>query len=250
MADTPIEKITEHSFTATSRGLLILFIIGALKISLGINFLTNSITIPWFPTIEFAHLDRVIYVYWGFVWYAIFRYCLYNYNQFSLINSLALERQFKVGIIGNWFINKFLFDKDEHLSVKRISVEDKEFYMVDVYSTVVEGTSSSVSFIFSQSTTVTKVRVNVTLPFGKEPKCVTDEEISKKFGEFKDVTDDSSGEPDETKYVSGNGLTAIMYLLLYLLTWYSTAIYLFRNPKSFDVFLPVILNLALFAYWL
>ncbi|EKO3399275.1 hypothetical protein KW542_07330 [Vibrio fluvialis] len=250
MADTPIEKITEHSFTATSRGLLILFIIGALKISLGINFLTNSITIPWFPTIEFAELDNVIYIYWSFVGYAVIRYCLYNYNEFSRLNSLALARQLDYGLIGNWFINKYIFDKDEVCFVRHIPVESKECYLVEIYSMVVEGKSNSVIFFFDQSTTVTNVRVNVTVPFGKTPKCVTDEDISKKFGTFKDVTDDSKGEPDETKYASGNGLTAMMYLRLYFLTWYSTTLYLFRNPKSFDVFLPVILNLALFAYWL
>ncbi|ELG2962689.1 hypothetical protein RAX56_002134 [Vibrio fluvialis] len=250
MGETPLGTLTEHSFTSTGKGLLILFLIGAIKIFLGINFLTSTIEIPWLPTIELSHLDRIIFVYWAFVGYAIVRYCLYNFNEFAHINSLALERQFRYGILGHFFLSRYVLNIDKKRAFRQISVKDQNFHAVQIDTRSHERSFSTITLAFDSSLTVTDVYVTVLMPENNRPKCVSNEKVSRAWGTFVDITNYDEGEPPELKFAPKQGLPTKMFIFLLLVTWYSSACYILRNPKSFDVYLPVILNIALFTYWL
>ncbi|WP_140357694.1 hypothetical protein, partial [Vibrio parahaemolyticus] len=94
MSNSPIEKITDPSFTESAKGLMTLFCIGVIHLVIGVELTDVKIAIPWFPTITFKRPEYLVFLYWGFNFYAIYRYILHNISCFrkywfsSLYNGL------------------------------------------------------------------------------------------------------------------------------------------------------------------
>ncbi len=104
----PIDKITEPSFTSSTRGLLTLFCIGIFHIVIGIDLSNSKIAIPWFPVVELKNIERLIYLYWGLVFLHLidisFPICL----QLGAVTLLLLVSFYEKFIWGNLLVNTFL----------------------------------------------------------------------------------------------------------------------------------------------
>ncbi|WP_185838565.1 hypothetical protein [Vibrio cholerae] len=105
----PIDKITEPSFTSSTRGLLTLFCIGIFHIVIGIDLSNSKIAIPWFPVVELKNIERLIYLYWGLVFLHLidisFTICL-QLGAATLLLLVSFLRKVYLG--GNLLVNTFL----------------------------------------------------------------------------------------------------------------------------------------------
>lgn len=91
-----IDKITEPTFTNSSKGLLTLFCIGLFKLAVGVDLTSTEIAIPWLPSIDFPHIERIIYLYWALVAFSIYRYSLHHFPIMRMHYFLAMGRFFRV----------------------------------------------------------------------------------------------------------------------------------------------------------
>ncbi|CAH7487863.1 hypothetical protein VCHA41O245_90051 [Vibrio chagasii] len=111
----PVEKITEPSFTSSSKGLMTLFCIGVIHQTIGIEFSDTAITIPWLPKIEFLHAERLFDLYLAFVAYATYRYTLHSLPTLRAINARSLSKGLKETVRGKRFIRKYVTTSDNYL---------------------------------------------------------------------------------------------------------------------------------------
>ncbi|MGR6838072.1 hypothetical protein ACU5DF_02775 [Aliivibrio wodanis] len=107
----PIDKITDPTFTNSSKGLLTLFCIGLIHTVVGVDLTSTEIAIPWLPSINFPNTDRFSYLYWGLVTFTIYRYMLHNIRPFkeSYFRAICL---FLKSSAGKSFIDNTIYAKN------------------------------------------------------------------------------------------------------------------------------------------
>lgn len=130
----PIEKITEPSFTESAKGLMTLFCIGVIHLVIGVNLTDAKIAIPWFPTITFERPEYLVYLFWGFNFYAIYRYTLHNGTQFRKYWFYSLSRGLN-NPSGEKFISETIWRRDSSApySVSKNETENEKTISINGY---------------------------------------------------------------------------------------------------------------------
>lgn len=248
--DSPIEKITDPSFTSSAKGLMTLFGIGLIHVVIGINLKETQITIPWFPIIEFEHAHRLVYLYWALVFYAIYRYSLHHKPMFGQYYFEALSQVLVRGKQGEKFVRKAIYSGNDYYEVEvgkakdgtntieisqySIDSQNDQFYL-----------SSNLTFNYSKDYSFNKVTCSEDSGLSIDNFVVNNEHLKARWG-LEWYTDDVGQPFHETTKIKD-------WRLRFSLKFVALKHYLkllIVNKDIFDTTVPIALNVFLFIYWL
>ncbi|MEZ9605722.1 hypothetical protein AB4274_21245 [Vibrio sp. 10N.261.55.A10] len=244
---SPIDKVVESDFTTSSKGLLTLFIIGVIKLVIGIEFTSNTISIPWLPTVEFTSLDNIIFLYWFLVGYAIFRYSLHHLPSYRKLKFEALAEALKPGNIGNNFVQEYIFPgaKIYSCDIETPTTEgNKPKIRIDIRDSD-GGLASRFEFVYSLTYKLQYIEGTINPEFNSTKIDAFGEKVISFWGLFNYVDED--GYDTYKTQVIRNPIALIR---LKLFTFIHYVKILFSDLRVFDLSFPIILNLGLFFYWL
>ncbi|MCL9775736.1 hypothetical protein [Vibrio methylphosphonaticus] len=244
-----LDKVTDPTFTNSAKGLMTLFCIGLAHMVLGVGLEDVKIAIPWFPTINFESPQNLIYLYWGLVWYAMYRYVLEHATVFRKHWFNALASSLEIGKIGESFVRQSIFISKDHYYVNIRTIEDLAVHTIDINTYQYDETEYSSELVYSFS-----FRFNGSYQFEsikssedlihRIPEAVSRKRaLAKKWG-LKPDSDEH-----HVTYRSYK-ITSVRYRMRLL--WLKSSHYLkefLRNGEVFDLSLPLIFNMALFSVW-
>ncbi len=245
--DSPIEKITDPSFTSSAKGLMTLFCIGLIHNMIGIKITDSVISIPWFPKIEFINPSRIFDLFIVFVVYAVYRYILHNKPVFRRINAQAMYvglRDSEDRSIGAWFIYNYILTKPTSYSVSP-PTEDRQISNIDIdsYQDTDLPRTETFKLIFNSSFFVNQAESSYVVSQGIEHKAVS----NNYWGTF--LQQEMKESDFSTKYLPKIRPLKLRILLIIINCIY-TLKYMFKNPATFDYVLPIILNFGLIINYL
>ncbi|MCL2914283.1 hypothetical protein L2725_10940 [Shewanella corallii] len=251
---SPIEKITEPTFTNSSKGLLTLFCIGVAHTVVGVDLKTTEIAIPWLPTVDFPNADRLPYLYWGIVVFSMYRYTLHNIQEFKKVYFEAIGT-FLNSQRGTRFIQNTIYGKqvshqvrmsDSSSSEPSITIEQYKYTEDDwgePHGTIAKDfkIEFDMNFTFKKFSYLPSHRVHV------EDGILDDENGRAKWGLTNTLYDPE--EQYKTYYSTGinNFFLNITYNCSIIRCFIKSAM---RNKNLFDLSIPVFMNLALLVYCL
>ncbi|MEZ8115199.1 hypothetical protein ACED44_09685 [Vibrio splendidus] len=244
----PIERITDPTFTSSSRGLMTLFCIGAVHQVIGIKITESQIAIPWFPKVEFLHPEKLSMLFIVLVLYATFRYLLHQKPTLKELNIRSLKEGLSSNWIGKWFVFKYIL----HHNDKPLIIEGESPVIKDCRA-ISLGTFQDKDFPvsewfyleFDNSIFVNRASAKVHLAIGKSQKPLNDPDIPKYWGKFNTYDTDADNETFSLNAIESFRLRALMILI----NLYLTLGLMKRSPLAFDFLLPVILNLGLVIHY-
>ncbi|WP_171747308.1 hypothetical protein [Vibrio sp. RE88] len=222
-----------------------LFVIGLIKIVIGIEFTTNTISIPWLPKIELAHIDKLVLIYWGIVVYAIYRYSLYNMVSFKELWFEALSNSLQPGAIGEKLVHSAIFTDDMYYEVntKKI-VDDMPHHYISLNQFADEDeVACSFDFCFDHNYKFDFIDCQINPHYSCEHFAPNITELKEKWG-FYHYSGSPNGEQGyRVKHFNGFKLT------LWRLAYSHYIKLLLTDKRAFDMLLPILLNCSLFVYW-
>ncbi|MCC4854439.1 hypothetical protein LMH78_01360 [Vibrio lentus] len=244
----PIERITDPTFTSSSKGLMTLFCIGVAHQVIGIKITESQIAIPWLPKVEFLHPEKLSILFIVLVLYAVFRYLLHQKPTLKELNIRALKEGLSSNWIGKWFVFKYiLHHNDKPLVIEGESPVIKGCRAVSLGTFQENNSPASEWFYleFDDSTFVNRASAQVHIALGRSQKPLNDPEIPKYWGKFNTYDTDAENETFSLNAIESFWLRA----LLILINLYFTLGLMKRSPLAFDFLLPVILNLGLVIHF-
>ncbi len=245
----PIDKITDPTFTNSSKGLLTLFCIGLIHTFVGVDLTSTAIVIPWLPSINFPNIERLSYLYWGLVAFTVYRYVLHNIRPFkeSYFKAICL---FLESSSGKSFIDSKIYSKDLTHQVEVLDdLESLPRVQVKHYEYGEEYGSHGVELMATFEMNFTKDYSFDKIVYSEHPHYIIDEitlhqkEIKDKWGLSQFVGDD-----EEMTYISRNIKSIWFRLKIGIPTLTKYFRLLVSNKDTFDLSIPVVLNVALFFY--
>ncbi|MDF5279216.1 hypothetical protein HKA89_18540 [Vibrio parahaemolyticus] len=245
---SPIEKITDPSFTSSSKGLMTLFCIGLFHYVIDINIIENVIDIPWFPKVEFTHPNKIFDLFIIFTIYALYRYLLHNKSHFRAINARAMYSGLMSSTdngIGKWLIYKYILDDKRHFDLSSLEQEQEssKFY-IDSYENIDEPSTEHFALIYNDSIFINQAESNYIISHGSEHKAVRKTEDWGNFLQQPMETSDYS-----TKFLSKIKSWRLRYILSIINLLFTLKL-MFKSPFTFDFLIPVILNIGLVTYYI
>ncbi|ELB2918751.1 hypothetical protein AB3A93_000189 [Vibrio parahaemolyticus] len=248
----PIDKVTDPSFTESAKGLMVLFCIGAIHLVIGVELTNARIAIPWFPTVNFKHLEYLVYLYWALSFYAMYRYSLHN-------ATLIREQWFKSlyeglrGPSGKRFIKEAIFLQDASYDVETKSAPPGKNISIVGYQNYADpdvpgGTRREHVYYFYFKYTLDYRFREITSSSDPDVTvsgaCFKNEDIRNKWGLDKRIDDD---EHEEYKaYFIKSKLYKLKLTHLRLKPFIGA---LLTQKSNFDLCVPLILNISLFVAW-
>lgn len=241
----PINNLTESNFTTSNKGLMTLFIIGVVKIAIGIEFTSKQIAIPWMPTIELASLENLIFLYWGFVAYAIFRYSLHNITFFRQIRFQALGVALTPSHIGDKFVLDYIFPKASNYYCEIQDTNDDDQSKKINLKLHLEGELVSVfAFVYSKHYQFKYIECSVDPSINAESINMSDKYMTN-FWSLVCYIDEDGSEIYKTQTIR----RIFPRYCLKMFTFVHYIKLMMSNLRVFDLSLPIILNLSLFTFW-
>ncbi|EMW7176059.1 hypothetical protein AAFM83_002283 [Vibrio parahaemolyticus] len=247
-----VSSVSDPSFTQTGKGLMTIFIVGLIKIFLGIHFTNSTISIPWLPQVHFENLNNIFYLYLLLVFYAILRYRLHQETEFQKYAVKALAKGLKSGAWGKRFIEKYILAANEAFSID-FELDGSESWVqaqsVIIHSYNDEFPTERFYLIFEDAAHVTAAAAMISCSFGKSQKAITDELIAKKWGNFVELTREQND--SQNIYYRCNRITnKFMGLQLLLMVKYYQMKFTWQDADALDLYLPWFCNIGLFAFCL
>ena len=245
----PIEKITDPTFTNSSKGLLTLFCIGLVHTVVGVDLTSTEIAIPWLPSINFPNTDRLMYLYWGAVAYTIYRYVLHNILPFreSYFKAICL---FLKSSSGKSFIDSTIYDKNLTHQVEVINdleslptVTIKHFEHGEEYGSQGFELMATFEMIFNKDYSFNKIVYSEHPHYTIDEILLRQKETRDKWGLSQYAIDD-----EQSAFVSREIKSKWFRLRFRIPAIRKYLNLLASNKDTFDLSLPVVLNLALFIY--
>ncbi|EJL6763031.1 hypothetical protein BOO24_20975 [Vibrio navarrensis] len=244
----PIEKVTDHTFTSSTKGLLTLFCIGLFHLVIGVKFTSNTIAIPWLPEVELSHIDRLIFLYWLLVVYACYRFVLYHLPVMRKHYFLSLGEYLKDTSGGTKFIQKHIYsDKLTHQVVVDIDGSPLPEIKIEHYQDGGAGWEqmASFNFVFTREHKFIKILASENPTFKIDEISFTKSPQLELWG-LKTIIDDD-GDPENLTSKIASLKLKVKLLLPVLMVYLKTLI---TTKEVFDLLVPLLLNFALFSYWL
>ncbi|ERB66335.1 hypothetical protein G3U99_23185 [Vibrio coralliilyticus OCN008] len=236
---SPIDKLVEHGFTASSKGLLTLFLVGLIKHLLGVEFVGTEISIPWFPKINLEHLERVSYLYWGLVIYAICRYILANSQLMTQILQDGLAWGLKNTFWGKQFVYKFLLDKDTYYTISQDNNNVYSFIKIETYEDP-DTVSEVFKLCYDTNNTVQHVEVAMHPAFSIARRYISDKELNAKHWGLSIYQGPDIKPEDDHIYYYGHTTSFRVRRELEMLMFYSTCLSMTRDLRTLDLLFPLI----------
>ncbi|EOB4245209.1 hypothetical protein ACIL2N_000973 [Vibrio metschnikovii] len=238
MSNNPIDKITDDGFTNTSKGLLTLFTIGVIKIFLGIEFTSSTISIPWLPTVEIYNIKNLICLYWLLVAYTIHRYVIHNIDKFR-------------NILYDIFVFSLYEQNSKNRIIRSLFLPDQFDFLIKTYPTVGDSiicisyfqnkeflVNPNFELLIFHSNAYRFKKIEIYI---KEPDIKIENFIKKfKLKKLKPNTNSS----EQNGYFSSR-----MPLIFTALLCFIYVKQLLKNKNLYDISMPIILNILLFFYW-
>ncbi|NOI79267.1 hypothetical protein F0237_01245 [Vibrio tubiashii] len=242
---SPLEHISEPSFTSSARGLMTLFLIGLVKIVIGVEFTTNVIAIPWLPKIELTHIHLLTHLYWGLVAYAVYRYILHNVVNFREVKFDSLYQALQPANIGERFVYSNIFTSGGYYEVsKKLADDTISNNCITLKQYVDENeTACSFSFYFDSSYTFELIDCQVTPHYSCEDFVVNIPELSDKWGLYHYCGAPGDEEGYRVKHFGDYKFS------IYGLIFHKYIKLLLTEKRTFDLVLPILLNIGLFLVW-
>lgn len=248
--DSPIEKITDPSFTSSAKGLMTLFCIGLIHVVIGINLKETKIAIPWLPIVEFEHADRLIYLYWALVLYAIYRYSLHHKSIFGQYYFEALSQILVRGKQGEKFVREAIYSGNDYYEVE-VGKEQDGSNTIEISQYSIDSqsdqyyVSSTLTFSYSKDYSFKKVTCSEDYGLSIDNFVVNNENLKTRWG-LEWYTDEDGQPYHETTKIKDWRLR----FSLKLVTLKHYLKLLIANKDIFDTTVPIALNLFLFVAWL
>jgi len=238
-----VEKMTEPSFTSSSKGLMTLFCIGVIHQTVGIEFIDTAITIPWLPKIEFLHAERLFDLYLAFVAYATYRYTLHSLPTLRAINARSLSKGLKETTRGKRFIRKYVTTSDDYLVSEPVVGEgsNNTSISINIYGEEDSPSTDIFTIEFVDSVNVNSAKYQSHIALGSY-----DYVDHKSWGGFRNTDTDGTWEYFASRTKPSLGLRARLGWLN--LTF--TLSLMPRSPFGFDFLMPLVLNVSLLVYCL
>ncbi|WP_295894038.1 hypothetical protein [uncultured Vibrio sp.] len=246
------DKVADDSFTKSSKGLLTLFAIGAIKIFVGVEFTSNTISIPWLPQITFGSLENIIYLYWAFLVYVAYRYSLHSEQKFNYLNALAMSENLGRSYLGKKFIIQYILGPNINYFVDLKSDDINQCHEVRIHSfTSGEDSDEYFSLLYNNSLSANQAKAVIyTERGGNLQKCIDNDELAQKWGPINAYTKPAQADRGQLDVYLFNSIrTFKIRFFLNVLTFLALIRLFRRNPMAFDVYMPLVLNLGLFYYW-
>ncbi|ENK2914656.1 hypothetical protein AB3D14_002292 [Vibrio alginolyticus] len=247
-----VSSVSDPSFTQTGKGLMTIFIIGLIKVFLGVHFIYSTISIPWLPQVHFENLNNIFYLYLFLVFYAILRYRLHQETEFQKYAVKALAKGLKSGVWGKMFIEKYILGTNEAFSIQ-YQLNDKNKWpqeqSVIIRSYNDEFPTESFYLIFEEAAHVTAAATAVSCSFGKPQTAIADETITEKWGNFIDLTREQN-DSQNTYYRCNRIASKSLELKLLLLVKYYQIKFTWQDAGALDLYLPWICNIGLLTFCL
>lgn len=242
----PLEHISEPSFTSSARGLMTLFLIGLVKIVIGVEFTTNVIAIPWLPKIELTHIHLLTHLYWGLVAYAVYRYILHNVVNFREVKFDSLYQALQPANIGEKFVYSNIFTSGGYYEVsKKLADDTRSNNCIALKQYVDEHETACIfSFYFDSSYTFELIDCQINPHYSCEYFVVNIPELSDKWGLYNYCEAPGDEEAYRAKHY-GKFSSQIFGLI-----FSEYAKKLLTDKRTFDLVLPILLNIGLFLYWI
>ncbi|MES1311475.1 hypothetical protein ABUS74_12825 [Vibrio cholerae] len=243
----PIDKITDPSFTSSTKGLLSLFCIGLFHLVIGVDLTETKIEIPWFPTVNFLYMDRLVYLYWLLVVYMSYRFVLHHMPLLKKYYFYSLSQLFKYSTTGVNIINRYVYS--DTLPYRVITTDESE----SVQSVKIEHHShgefrwehlATLEFRFSKNYDFIGVYANENPAYSIEEITFNKKEQKLAWG-FNELVDDEGGHYLESVRVNDRKLRYSLrfgVLRCYLKT-------IMTRNDTFDLLVPLLLNAVLFVVW-
>ncbi|EKP0299757.1 hypothetical protein JFQ87_002306 [Aeromonas veronii] len=240
-----INEIFDDEFTKSRRGLLIIFSIGFLHSLLGVSLIDAKISIPGLPEVVASTPNNLTFAYMLLALYATYRYLLNSGKQFSEVCRLS----FSWGVdnfITRWLFSKILtednylvIDEEADISnnVVRMKVYEEQGFIAYLIGFKLNGLALENCWIELRPTSIS------------QPKVIK-ESLRDMWG-FYESTEGLSQDEASAGYIqySSHRIKSIkIRFLIYLMNVISNFICLFRKPRAFDYWTPVVLNLALLVW--
>lgn len=244
----PIEKITDSSFTESSKGLMTLFCIGLVHLVIGVELTDAKISIPWFPTVNFEHPDHLVYLYWALVVYSAYRYTLHHALLLRELNFTKLHESL-LKPRGEKFIRKYILPDQVHY---KISVESKDQEVtISIQGFTWDGPQHDpkqinvfyFDYVCSSDYQFSYIEASEDEDYSMDNNCIKQEENKWGFEVYADETG------SQTVFVTRNipWLTYRIPLLILVFPSYCKAV--ISQKHIFDLLTPLILNAMLGIAW-
>ncbi|WP_153915975.1 hypothetical protein [Shewanella sp. TC10] len=253
----PIDKITEPTFTNSSKGLLTLFCIGLVHTVIGVDLTSTEIAIPWFPSINFPNPERITYLYWGLVVFAMYRYTLYHLHIIRNGYCRALMMFLNSSSLGKNFIDKNVFSdgithqvsfEDDGESAPTIKIQHYT-YDGDPEAPTQDDNgwdlAASVEFVFTDEYALEKITFSENPTYDFEEMALKKPEVRESWGLKEFIYDDHSSTFKSAKI---NDFKLRYGLRFNVLRNYLKI--LMSSKDEFDLLVPLLLNLTLLVLWL
>jgi len=245
----PIDKITDPTFTNSSKGLLTLFCIGLAHTIVGVDLTSTEIAIPWLPSINFPNTERLSYLYWGLVFFTVYRYVLHNIRPFkeSYFKAICL---FLKSSSGMSFIDSTIYAQDLSHQVEVLdnlesppTVIIKHYEYGEEYGPNRLELMATFEMVFTKDYSFDKLIYTENPVYRVDQIILRQKEAQQKWGLSLFVDDDG-----EETFISGEINSIWIRLKLGIPTIRKYFSLLMSNKDTFDLSVPVLLNVALLFY--
>lgn len=245
-----VDKLTDPTFTNSAKGLMTLFCIGLAHMVIGVELTDAKIAIPWFPTINFLNPQNLVFLYWGVVAYAMYRYILEHHPQFRKQWFHALASSLRVGQIGERFVRKNIYRTDLFYDVK--TTEESDYHSIGITTYEYEhghehserDVGSILTFRFSKDYKFELLEWNENPSYSIDEIAIHDKPLRDAWGLEAKVSD--VGEP---VYLTTKVASSVyrFWLARFQLSGYVKT--MLTNREVFDLTLPLVFNFSLFLIW-
>ncbi|PTO93571.1 MULTISPECIES: hypothetical protein [Vibrio] len=241
-----VDKLTDPTFTNSSKGLMTLFCIGLAQMVIGVELTDTKIAIPWFPTINFLNPQNLVLLYWGVVAYAMYRYILEHHTQFRKQWFHALAISLRVGQVGENFVRKNIYLTDLFYDVK--TTEENGYHSISIttyeYEHSERDVGSILTFKFSTDYKFELLEWSENPSYSIDEIAIHDKPLRDAWGLEAKASD--VGEPVylTTKIASS---AYRFWLARFQLRGYVRT--MLTSREVFDLTLPLVFNFSLFLIW-
>lgn len=243
----PIDKITESTFTNSSKGLLYLFVVGVFYIVIGVKINGGNISIPWLLNVEVEKIERLKYLYWGVVFFSIYRYILYNLKIIRKYYFFSLYELLKSTNYGDIFIRNNVYSKDIDYVVIIDDDVTKSKIKIEYYDEMGSGWErmATFDFNFSKSYTFESIECSVNPSYDLVGVRFDAKDVRDSFGFSNYMGEEDNSLFITTPFIKNSAIRT--GLLSHTLVIYFRT--LLTTKEVFDLLVPVLLNLVLFLFF-
>lgn len=107
-------EANDNDGVVSSRGLMVIFIVGIAPIIWGIDVTQIHLELAWLKNFEVQHKERIPVIYAALILFSVYRFRLINTTTRNYCYLKCLGLFINSRLVGRWFVSKFIFNKKDH----------------------------------------------------------------------------------------------------------------------------------------